>query len=61
MAFFGKLKSIFAGGGGGDNKKKSKNSNFIKRDQDPNLLWEIVGELGDGAFGKVYKVRRQQH
>ena len=23
-------------------------------------MWEIIGELGDGAFGKVHKVRHRQ-
>lgn len=23
-------------------------------------VWEIIGELGDGAFGKVHKVRHRQ-
>ena len=54
MAFFKNLKSFFTGG---DTKpKRSKILDSIIRDQDPSELWEIVGELGDGAFGKVYKV-----
>ena len=28
----------------------------IKFDLDPFNTWETVSELGDGAFGKVYKV-----
>ena len=39
-------------------EKKKENSNVI-RDVDPNEIWEIVGELGDGTFGKVYKVSRR--
>ena len=34
-------------------KKEHKN---LTRDIDPNDHWEIIGELGDGTFGKVYKV-----
>lgn len=37
-------------------KKKLKNYEHVHRDLNPADLWEIVGELGDGAFGKVYKV-----
>lgn len=40
-----------------DMKKKVKQYEHVKRGINPNDLWEIVGELGDGAFGKVYKVR----
>uniref|UniRef100_A0A8C6V8W0 non-specific serine/threonine protein kinase n=2 Tax=Elapinae TaxID=42168 RepID=A0A8C6V8W0_NAJNA len=36
-------------------KRRSKEYEHVRRDLDPNDVWEIVGELGDGAFGKVYK------
>ncbi|KAL1252385.1 hypothetical protein QQF64_017078, partial [Cirrhinus molitorella] len=36
-------------------KKKTKQYQHVHRDVNPNDLWEIIGELGDGAFGKVYK------
>ena len=55
MSFFvEKFRQLFTGGSA-DNKKVKVNEH-LKRDQDPNELWEIIGELGDGAFGKVYKV-----
>lgn len=37
-------------------KKKAKQYEHVHRDINPNDIWEIIGELGDGAFGKVYKV-----
>ncbi|KPP59631.1 hypothetical protein Z043_122429 [Scleropages formosus] len=40
-------------------KKKAKQYEHVRRDLNPCDLWEIVGELGDGAFGKVYKVGPQ--
>lgn len=39
-----------------DMKKKVKQYEHVQRGVNPNDIWEIVGELGDGAFGKVYKV-----
>ena len=36
-------------------KKKKEYPNIILN-VDPNTLWETTGELGDGSFGKVYKV-----
>lgn len=38
-------------------KKKVKQYEHVHRDVNPNDIWELIGELGDGAFGKVYKVR----
>ncbi|XP_074913044.1 serine/threonine-protein kinase 10 isoform X2 [Buteo buteo] len=37
-------------------KRRSKEYEHVRRDLDPGEVWEVVGELGDGAFGKVYKI-----
>ena len=39
-------------------QKKPKEYKNLTKDVDPNEIWEICGELGDGTFGKVYKVCR---
>ncbi|XP_040604362.1 serine/threonine-protein kinase 10 [Mesocricetus auratus] len=41
-------------------KRKSREYEHVRRDLDPNDVWEIVGELGDGAFGKVYKAKNKE-
>ncbi|XP_042195831.1 serine/threonine-protein kinase 10 isoform X2 [Callorhinchus milii] len=41
-------------------KKKYKQYEHVHRDCDPEELWQLVGELGDGAFGKVYKARNKE-
>ncbi|XP_042528265.1 serine/threonine-protein kinase 10 [Dipodomys spectabilis] len=41
-------------------KRKSRDYEHVRRDRDPGELWEIVGELGDGAFGKVYKAKNKE-
>ena len=40
--------------------KKKKSYSSLITDRDPAATWEIVSELGDGAFGKVYKARNRQ-
>lgn len=51
MAFFN-FRKIFKLGA----EKKKKQYEHVRRDEDPEEIWEIIGELGDGAFGKVFKV-----
>ncbi|KAJ7997191.1 hypothetical protein DPEC_G00226390 [Dallia pectoralis] len=43
-----------------DMKKKAKQYEHVHRDINPNDQWEIIGELGDGAFGKVYKAKNKE-
>lgn len=45
----------------GVEKKRVRHYENLKRDVDPHQTWETMGELGDGAFGKVYKVRGSNH
>ncbi|KAK3553985.1 hypothetical protein QTP70_019029 [Hemibagrus guttatus] len=55
MAFFN-LRKIFKLG----MDKKKKQYEHVHRDMNPEEVWEVVGELGDGAFGKVYKAQNKQ-
>uniref|UniRef100_A0A673MBJ9 non-specific serine/threonine protein kinase n=2 Tax=Sinocyclocheilus rhinocerous TaxID=307959 RepID=A0A673MBJ9_9TELE len=55
MSFFN-FRKIFKLGA----EKKKKQYEHVHRDVNPEEVWEIVGELGDGAFGKVYKVNINQ-
>ncbi|XP_073541275.1 STE20-like serine/threonine-protein kinase isoform X2 [Phyllobates terribilis] len=55
MSFFN-FRKIFKLGG----DKKKKQYEHVKRDQNPEEFWEIIGELGDGAFGKVYKAQSKE-
>jgi len=37
-------------------RKKAAFAPSVKTEEDPNETWEIVGDIGDGAFGKIFKV-----
>lgn len=43
----------------GVEKKRVRQYEHLRRDVDPKESWETLGELGDGAFGKVYKVKKK--
>lgn len=51
MSFFN-FRKIFKLGA----EKKKKQYEHVRRDENPEEIWDIIGELGDGAFGKVFKV-----
>lgn len=51
MSFFN-FRKIFKLG----SEKKKKQYEHVRRDENPEEVWDIIGELGDGAFGKVFKV-----
>ncbi|KAM8843585.1 STE20-like serine/threonine-protein kinase [Synchiropus picturatus] len=40
--------------------KKKKQYEHVRRDENPQEVWDIVGDLGDGAFGKVFKAQNKQ-
>ncbi|XP_025095724.1 LOW QUALITY PROTEIN: serine/threonine-protein kinase 10-like [Pomacea canaliculata] len=60
MSFLNSFKRLFRFGGDDDHLKKRQWNKNIKKDIDPLQLWDIVSELGDGAFGRVYKAQNKE-
>ncbi|XP_069394777.1 STE20-like serine/threonine-protein kinase isoform X2 [Paralichthys olivaceus] len=56
MSFFN-FRKIFKLG----SDRKKKQYEHVHRDMNPEDIWEMIGELGDGAFGKVYKAQNKQN
>lgn len=58
MSFFSNIKKIFSlsHGPATQDAKRRKLSHNIRYETNPLEFWELIGELGDGAFGKVHKV-----
>ncbi|GFX19496.1 hypothetical protein TNCV_2074051 [Trichonephila clavipes] len=62
MSFFSNFRKIFnIGNVTGSENKRRKIYNSIRFNENPEDIWEIVGELGDGAFGKVYKAVNKEN
>ena len=60
MPFFSNIKKALNFGSSTDNKKRKLISN-IKTDVNPEDVWEILCDIGDGAFGKVHKARHREN
>lgn len=56
MSLFSKFKDVFKIGQAGDSNGRKHENDHIVRDLNPEEVWSLIGTLGDGAFGKVYKV-----
>ena len=53
----GSFLSPFTKSGGSVNSARSKkHGHNLIVDKDPEQIWDLVGELGDGAFGKVLTI-----
>jgi len=57
MSIFERLWNLLSDDSKTSKKKSKVHLQHVQRNQNPLDVWEIVSEIGDGAFGKVYKVK----
>lgn len=56
---FGKIGHLFKRTEATNEQKRKKYNNNIKFDENPESTWQLVGELGDGSFSRVYKAEHK--
>lgn len=62
MPFFSGLKkALNFGSAAAESKKRKALFANIKTDINPEDEWDLIGEIGDGAFGKVHKARSREN
>ena len=62
MPFFVNLKkALNIGSAAAESKKRKALFANIKTEINPEEEWDLIGELGDGAFGKVHKARSREN
>ena len=62
MPFFVNLKkALNIGSAAAESKKRKALFANIKTEINPEDEWDLIGELGDGAFGKVHKARSKEN
>lgn len=59
MPLFDKIKNLFTPGLAEKSLQSQRKfgSKYVRQDEDPKGKWEMIKDIGDGAFGKVQLVR----
>ena len=56
MAIFGIFKNLLLGQQSNHQSTNNKLPSIILKDVNPMDHWKVLGEIGEGAFGKIEKV-----